>query len=110
MSNPLNVESIEQTVESTNYEIQDQKKMYRLFVELTYDEENPGYTIQAMNLLGAISEGDTEEEAIANIQESAQGIIDCCKYDLNESIPWKTIAPEDTGKYREVILDHTYAI
>jgi predicted RNase H-like HicB family nuclease len=40
------------------------------------DEEAGGYTVTVPDLPGCISEGDTEEEALANIREAMQAYIE----------------------------------
>jgi predicted RNase H-like HicB family nuclease len=40
------------------------------------DEKAGGYTVTVPDLPGCISEGDTEEEALANIQEAMQAYIE----------------------------------
>ena len=39
-------------------------------VKLTEDKEDGGYTVQCVELPGAISQGDTIEEALENIKEA----------------------------------------
>jgi predicted RNase H-like HicB family nuclease len=39
-------------------------------VIIIQDEENAGYTIEVPSLPGCISQGDTLEEALANIKEA----------------------------------------
>lgn len=45
-------------------------------VILTADEDGEGFTVECPALSGCISQGDTREEALANIQEA---ISLCCK-------------------------------
>jgi len=39
-------------------------------------DETGGYTVEVPSLPGCISEGDTREEAIANIKEAIEGFIE----------------------------------
>jgi predicted RNase H-like HicB family nuclease len=39
-------------------------------------EEEGGYSVQCLELPGAISEGDTKEEALKNIKEAVQGYLE----------------------------------
>jgi len=39
-------------------------------------EEEGGYSVQCLELPGAISEGDTREEALRNIREAIQGYLE----------------------------------
>jgi predicted RNase H-like HicB family nuclease len=52
--------------------------------------EEGGYTVEVPSLPGCISEGDTLEEAIANIKDAIRGYIECLEAD-NLPVP-----PEDT--------------
>jgi predicted RNase H-like HicB family nuclease len=47
---------------------------YRLEVRLTADPES-GFVVVAARLPGCVSQGESEEEAMANIQEAAEGCI-----------------------------------
>jgi antitoxin HicB len=58
-------------------------------VILTPDLEVGGYTVTVPSLPGCISEGDTYEEAIANIQDAIRGYIELLIED-GEPVP-----PED---------------
>lgn len=39
-------------------------------------EKEGGYSVQCLELPGAISEGDTKEEALSNIREAVQGYLE----------------------------------
>ncbi len=39
-------------------------------------EEDDGYSVQCLELPGAISEGDTRREALKNIREAIQGYLE----------------------------------
>ncbi len=45
-------------------------------VILIPDYEDGGYTVEVPSLPGCISEGDTLEEALANIKEAIEGYIE----------------------------------
>jgi len=46
------------------------------FTVVLREEENGGYSVQCLELPGAISEGDTREEALRNIREAIQGYLE----------------------------------
>ncbi len=48
-------------------------------VILIPDEDGVGYTVEVPSLPGCISQGDTREEALANIQDAIEGFIDVLK-------------------------------
>lgn len=52
------------------------------------DEEAGGYTVVARNLPGVVSEGDSVEEAIANIIAAFGGAIESYKA-CGMAIPWQ---------------------
>lgn len=55
--------------------------------------EEGGFTAFATNLTGVISEGDTEQEAIANIMEAFVAVV--ADYLANgETIPWGNVEVE----------------
>lgn len=52
-----------------------------------YPEEDGGYTALIPNLLGCISQGETLEEAIANIEEARTLWIETVYYSGKKAIP-----------------------
>jgi len=62
------------------------EQVYRCQVIL---EEEPagGFSVYCARLPGVASQGDTEEEALANIKEAIEGAIEAYN-DLKEEIPW----------------------
>ena len=66
---------------------------YECCVHIT--KEDDGFSINMPSLPGVVSEGDTEEEAIANIKEAFQGVMESYRKH-NEQIPWVQI-PEPRG-------------
>lgn len=46
------------------------------FTVILREEKDGGYSIQCLELPGAISEGDTKEEALENIREAIQGLLE----------------------------------
>jgi predicted RNase H-like HicB family nuclease len=46
------------------------------FTVILRKEEEGGYTVQCIELPGAISEGDTKKEALTNIREAIQGYLE----------------------------------
>lgn len=59
---------------------------YRCHILLTKDDDG-GYSAVVLNLPGAGSCGDTEEEAIENVREAICGVVESYIAD-NEEIPW----------------------
>src|SRR5574340_300579 len=51
-------------------------------------ERGGGFSAIVLNLPGCGSCGDTEEEALANVQEAIRGVIESYREDVAE-IPWK---------------------
>ncbi len=53
-------------------------------------DETGGYTVEVPSLPGCISEGDTREEALANIQDAIEGFIEMLQaggYPVPEEFP-----------------------
>ena len=48
---------------------------------LLISDETGGYTVEVPSLPGCISEGDTYEDAIANIREAIQGYVEALEAD-----------------------------
>ena len=48
---------------------------------LLIPDETGGYTVEVPSLPGCVSQGDTYEEAIANIKEAIQGFIELLEED-----------------------------
>jgi len=46
------------------------------FTVVLRKEKEGGYSVQCLELPGAISEGDTKEEALRNIREAVQGYLE----------------------------------
>ncbi len=46
------------------------------FTVILREEEEGGYSVQCLELPGAISEGDTRGEALRNIREAIQGFLE----------------------------------
>ena len=46
------------------------------FTVILRQAEEGGYTVQCVELPGAISEGDTKKEALNNIREAIQGYLE----------------------------------
>jgi predicted RNase H-like HicB family nuclease len=75
-------------------------KGYRCKVRLCPDESG-GYFVVALNLPGVVSEGDTEEEAIANMREACAGAIE--SYLAHQgSIPWRSVDAEECDGSKEL--------
>lgn len=56
-----------------------EKKIYRYTAIFEPDKEHGGYTVTIPSLPGCISEDDTFEEAVANIQEAASLYLEVIK-------------------------------
>jgi predicted RNase H-like HicB family nuclease len=52
------------------------KIIQRKFTVILREEEEGGYSAQCLELPGAISEGDTKEEALKKIREAIQGYLE----------------------------------
>lgn len=46
------------------------------FTVILREEEEGGYSVQCVELPGAISQGDTREEALDNIKEAIHGFLE----------------------------------
>jgi len=46
------------------------------FTVILRKEEEGGYSVQCIELPGAISQGETKREALANIREAIQGFLE----------------------------------
>ena len=46
------------------------------FTVVLREEEDGGYSVQCLELPGAISEGDTREDALRNIRDAIQGYLE----------------------------------
>ena len=66
------------------------------------EEAEGGYSVIALNLPGAASQGDTQKEALANIREAAIGCIE--EYEASgEEVPWVDVSQEDIPTGAKVI-------
>jgi predicted RNase H-like HicB family nuclease len=72
---------------------------YRCNVRLC-PEEDGGFSAFALNLPGAVSQGDTEEEALANIREACTGVIKTY-VQRDGHIPWGPVDAEDCAGSKE---------
>jgi predicted RNase H-like HicB family nuclease len=85
-----------------------QTTAYRLHVLVSKDEdEADSFSAIVLNLLGAGSSGATEEEALENVKEAAQGILEDYK-DSGEEIPWKDTSEVNIppgAKQKWIIVD-----
>jgi len=48
----------------------------RVFTVVLAEEEEGGYSVQCVELPGAISQGETREEALANIREAIELVLE----------------------------------
>jgi antitoxin HicB len=67
-------------------------KTYRYRVELEEDDEDGGWTAVVPALLGCASEGDTAEEALANVREAAQAYVEVL-LELGRPVPIESEVP-----------------
>jgi predicted RNase H-like HicB family nuclease len=64
-------------------------------------EEDGGYSVIAANLPGAASQGDSEAEALANIEEAMHGLIESYR-ESSQPIPWTdSPKPRPAGVVKE---------
>jgi predicted RNase H-like HicB family nuclease len=71
------------------------KNCYVCRATIFRDPETSRYTALAKRLPGCISEGDTIEEAIANIREAFAGVVSSY-ISHHEIIPWEDVVIEDS--------------
>ena len=62
------------------------------FTVILRKEEGGGYSVQCVELPGAISEGKTKKEALSNIREAIQGFL--------EAFPEEEVSSEVEGRSR----------
>src|ERR1700686_5228196 len=68
---------------------------YRVYLR-TIPEEDGGYSTIAINLPGAGSCGDTEEESIANAKEAITGVLESYQ-ESGDPIPWQPVSEIISG-------------
>jgi predicted RNase H-like HicB family nuclease len=56
----------------------------RKFTVIFREELEGGYSAQCIELPGAISQGDTRKQAIANIREAIEGYLEAFPEELNQ--------------------------
>jgi predicted RNase H-like HicB family nuclease len=49
-------------------------------------QEEGGYTVQCLELPGAISQGETKEEALENIKEAIELVLEVIQEDAEEQV------------------------
>jgi len=54
------------------------------FTVVLREEPEDGYSVQCVELPGAISEGDTRKEALANIKEAIEGYLEAFPEELDQ--------------------------
>jgi antitoxin HicB len=64
-----------------------QGKVYRCQVYLLPEPEDGGFSIIAATLPGVASQGDTEEEALANIKDAFEAVL-AVYNESGQEIPW----------------------
>jgi predicted RNase H-like HicB family nuclease len=91
---------------NVNADAWSESKAYRCHV-LLIQEEDGTYSGIVMNLPGAGSCGDTEEETLANVREAVRGVIDSCRAH-GEEIPWSESSGRDMpagAKQQWILVD-----
>jgi predicted RNase H-like HicB family nuclease len=56
----------------------------RKFTVILREESEGGYSAQCIELPGAISQGETRKQAIANISEAVEGYLEAFPEELNQ--------------------------
>jgi predicted RNase H-like HicB family nuclease len=56
----------------------------RKFTVILREEPEGGYSAQCIELPGAISQGETRKQAIANIREAIEGYLEAFPEELNQ--------------------------
>ena len=54
------------------------------FTVILREEEEGGYSVQCLELPGAISEGETRKETLANIREAIEGYLEAFPEELEQ--------------------------
>lgn len=73
-------------------------------VRVVLEREDGGYSVHCRDLAGAHSQGDTEDDALANIREAVVGAIRAYR-DQVQPIPWGETYPDGLPHYtREVAI------
>lgn len=66
-------------------------------------ESDGGFSVYAINLPGVVSQGETEQEALANIVDALSGAL--AEYKVFGEIPWEEAFIEDDIMERRVLVD-----
>lgn len=74
-------------------------KAYRCRV-LVNEEDDGGFSVFALRLPGTISQGDTFDEAIANIRDALAGSIRTYM-EMGRTVPWKDVDVDDRKNSEE---------
>jgi len=74
-------------------------------ITVAFVREESGFSAHVVNLPGAVSQGETIEEAQANIADAAQGVLR--EYVRMGSIPWSDEGVEfgDVACYKRILVD-----
>ncbi len=56
----------------------------RKFTVILREEPEGGYSVQCVELPGAISQGDNRKEALANIREAIEGYLEAFPEEVNQ--------------------------
>ena len=93
--------TVAQTTTENDPAMNSPPKAHALVVALIEEAEG-GYSVIALNLPGAASQGETREEALASIRDAAIGCIE--EYEASgEAIPWVEVSQEDIPSGAKVL-------
>lgn len=85
---------------------------HRLIVSIFKEEDDEDFTAIALNLPGASGCGESHDQALASLKESAIGLIRTYK-DHGETIPWEPVdhdaIADQKDHFEKVILLDVYA-
>ena len=96
--------TVAQTTAENDLAINPPLKAPGLVVALLEEAEG-GYSVIALNLPGAASQGETKEEALANIRDAAIGCIE--EYEASgEQVPWMDVSQQDIPTGAKVLAVH----
>ena len=81
-----------------------EQKTYRCVVRLLSEPEG-GFSVTVPALPGVASQGETQEEALANIREALEGVL--AVYQEQGRIPWSAESPRtEPGALDRVVIVH----
>lgn len=79
--------------------------VYRCPVDLVTEEDGT-FSVLAVSLPGVASQGSNEQEALDNIIEAFQGVMETYK-EIGKQIPWlDTMTEPEQGSFRRWVVVH----